>query len=629
MARLPSDQDLGAMPGASYARPTAAVDSSPITAGVQQLGKGISDLGSGVNAYAKEQQREQQKTEAKDEQLYTARAEAEFITKEPELRKQFKDDDPNYEKWPAAYQEQADALRKDIAERQITDPRARENWMLRKQGDVQRGLASVQGRSDVLNSQYYLSTGVTSLENLQKTYLDAGDDEAMRVQVIDAGRGVIDDMRRRGAVTEAEARRLGKVWVENTAEMEVGKLAAPLERLAALGGNQAALRARESSGNPSIVNSFGYAGLYQFGAPRLETLGVYTPGANEDMAGWSKSGRGAAGKWSGTFNVPGFPEVKTLQDFLANPAAQEAAYGLHDKKMGDEIAANGFDKYIGQTVGGVQITADGLKNMIHLGGVGGAKRALESDGADDRTDANGTSVLDYARMGSRSVRASRLAELIPPERRRALIATAEGDYQREGRAAQVAKREESAEIVKLQNDDLASIERSGQGLSTEKLSRERIAAVMGEEGARQWEDGRIRANKVYKALDGIEQLPEGEVERRLAEMEPSPGREGYADDMKAYDRARTKAAKFLQARNSDPALSSEVFQTVRTARQNAEYDDTNGVRSIKPESAQAIIGARLAAQGQLGIQEPMAVTKSEASVLARQLRSIGEENPEQ
>jgi hypothetical protein len=33
------------------------------------------------------------------------------------------------------------------------------------------------------------------------------------------------------------------------------------------------------------MNEFGFAGLYQFGAPRLETLGVYKPG--EERGYWS------------------------------------------------------------------------------------------------------------------------------------------------------------------------------------------------------------------------------------------------------------------------------------------------------------------------------------------------------
>lgn len=162
--------------------------------------------------------------------------------------------------------------------------------------------------------------------------------------------------------------------------------------------NEVRLIKSESRGNPRLVNEYGYAGTYQFGAPRLADLGVYTPGPGENMKSWSRTYKSAPGKWSGEFNVPGFPQVKTIQDFLANPDAQKAAYGAHRVEMNREIDRNGFDKYIGTKVGGVLITRDGLENMLHLGGVGSTKRALESDGKDDPTDANKKSVLDYARM---------------------------------------------------------------------------------------------------------------------------------------------------------------------------------------------------------------------------------------
>lgn len=156
---------------------------------------------------------------------------------------------------------------------------------------------------------------------------------------------------------------------------------------------------RESSKRPNLVNQFGFAGFYQFGAPRLADLGLYSPGDNENLSIWSKSGRYSGGKWTGTFTIPGHPEVKTLDDFMHSPAAQQAAYEAHSARMDREITSAGLDKYEGQTVGGVTVTRDGLKAGIHLAGVGGVKATLESGGAVNPKDANGTSVLDYLKLG--------------------------------------------------------------------------------------------------------------------------------------------------------------------------------------------------------------------------------------
>lgn len=153
----------------------------------------------------------------------------------------------------------------------------------------------------------------------------------------------------------------------------------------------------ESGGRADAVNQFGYAGRYQFGAPRLAELGVYRPGPGEDLATWSKTGR--EGKWTGEFNIQGFPQVKTLQDFLGNERAQEAVMQQQVQKANQEIDARGMDRFIGQTVGGTVVTRAGLQAMIHLGGPGSAQSFLESGGQTNPADANGRSVGDYLKLG--------------------------------------------------------------------------------------------------------------------------------------------------------------------------------------------------------------------------------------
>jgi hypothetical protein len=154
----------------------------------------------------------------------------------------------------------------------------------------------------------------------------------------------------------------------------------------------------ESGGNAHLVNRFGYAGLFQFGAPLLFDLGLYIPGPTEVLSNWSKTGRAAAGKWSGTFRIPGFPTLRTLSDFLENEAAQFAAFRLHRATMETQIAKRGLSGYIGHEIAGLTITPAALEYMIHLGGVGGAERVLQTQGRVNPKDANGTSLLDYARL---------------------------------------------------------------------------------------------------------------------------------------------------------------------------------------------------------------------------------------
>jgi len=156
----------------------------------------------------------------------------------------------------------------------------------------------------------------------------------------------------------------------------------------------------ESGGDPHLVNRFGYAGLFQFGAPLLADLGLYSPGPAEGLSTWSKTRRDAPGKWTGTFSIPGFPAVRTLPDFLKTPAAQVAAFSMDRAHIGQQIARRGLDGYVDHEISGTLITRTGLFYMIHLGGAGGAQRVLQTRGRIDPKDANGTSLLDYARVGA-------------------------------------------------------------------------------------------------------------------------------------------------------------------------------------------------------------------------------------
>lgn len=122
-----------------------------------------------------------------------------------------------------------------------------------------------------------------------------------------------------------------------------------------------ALKQSESGGRSDVVNSEGFGGLYQWGQPRLDD---YNRATGQSI---------------------------TMEQFLGNAAIQEGAQDWHEKDIMSSLG-----KYVGTTVNGQVMDEAALIAMAHLGGTGGARKYVESGGAYNPADSNGTSLSDYA-----------------------------------------------------------------------------------------------------------------------------------------------------------------------------------------------------------------------------------------
>lgn len=118
----------------------------------------------------------------------------------------------------------------------------------------------------------------------------------------------------------------------------------------------------ESGGDYSIVNSEGYTGKYQWGQARLDDFN----------------------RANGT-NI-------TLDQFRQTPQIQEQAQAWHENDILTDLGG-----YVGREVNGIKMTPGAIVAMAHLGGKGGARKFIESGGAYDPADSNGTNLSDYAR----------------------------------------------------------------------------------------------------------------------------------------------------------------------------------------------------------------------------------------
>jgi hypothetical protein len=154
----------------------------------------------------------------------------------------------------------------------------------------------------------------------------------------------------------------------------------------------AALEPAESGGNATVQNKQGYSGRFQIGSSLASDAGVYRPAPGEAVA--DESGR-AANQWRGSWILPGRAPL-THEQFLADPTAQRQAAEVAMAHNWRQIQEAGLDKYVGQTIGGVQVTAPGLLQGAWLGGIRGLRTWLSGQG--DPADANRTTVSKWASL---------------------------------------------------------------------------------------------------------------------------------------------------------------------------------------------------------------------------------------
>lgn len=129
-------------------------------------------------------------------------------------------------------------------------------------------------------------------------------------------------------------------------------------------GFKEALGFKESRGDYSTVNTFGYLGKYQFGIETLKLIGIYNPVL-----------------------------------FLSNAELQEKAF-LANAERNKWILRKDIKRSVGTVINGIKITESGILAAAHLAGPGNVKKFLRSQGATGFSDAYGTSISYYMKKFS-------------------------------------------------------------------------------------------------------------------------------------------------------------------------------------------------------------------------------------
>lgn len=609
MPKLPSETDLGPSPSFESRRGIASYDATPLAKGALAIGQAAQQAGGAllsVGISKLEQERRQ------DETLQDAQAQADLLTASAKRRSAISDatDATDLEK---LNREGAQADLEAAANR-ISDPNRRALFLERARPTIETLGTAAKDKAFNITSDATRAGVLQQLDDLKKTAINDQDPDK-KAGYIDAGNKLISGLEKEGYLTSVQAQQQREAWGRSYAVDALNAMNPQARLAAARGGYEGALIQRESSNNPRIVNSLGYAGLYQFGAPLLQTLGLYTPGASEDLKGWSTSSKDAPGKWSGTFNIPGFPGVRTLSDFRENPEAQRAAFLASTAYYDKEIERRGLGQFIGKTVNGVPITREGIYTAAHLGGIQGTDSWLR--GGADANDRNGSKISSYARMaaqagpGAGDPNERSLARYLDPQQRLALANGATRDLVNQDRAAQNAQANETATVRSLMKDDEASI--MAQGAPLGQITPERVSAALGPTAAEEFARGRAQAVAFHDATNDWSQIPIEEIRARLGTLKPAAGVPGFENADRLFSVAEKQAAEIQKQRQMDPAAAADRTPEVRAALQNASLD--------RPETYQAVAKARAIAQERLRIPEDLRVpmTRAEAQQVARPL----------
>ena len=93
----------------------------------------------------------------------------------------------------------------------------------------------------------------------------------------------------------------------------------------------------------------------------------------------------------------------TTEEFRQSPKLQRAAERWHFNDIATYIQRTGLENSVNRRIKGVPVTIPGLIYAAHIGGKAGMKKFVESGGAYDPADSNGTRISDYVRMGARQI----------------------------------------------------------------------------------------------------------------------------------------------------------------------------------------------------------------------------------
>lgn len=254
------------------------------------------------------------------------------------------------------------------------------------------------------------------------------------------------------------------------------------------------------------------------------------------------------------------PQMTPLEFSKQPLGVQATVENWHFADIDRQAAERGLMRYVGQNVGGVDITQNAIRAMAHLGGIGGAQSYLESGGMVNPADANGTTLRDYARIHGGSMTLGQQA--LGAEERLAAERAAQNAEQR------IAQLEKEAE-------DLRRKAAAGTTSEAQRIERERLVREAG--ASAETPEDRVALENAMRAK--LEAQDNAAVAERLRAIEDETElMKEQARIAKLPAREREIELRVLEAVNAEKARGNELDEAAiaairaRITEQIAEKD---------------------------------------------------------
>lgn len=583
---LPDFRELGGLPSAGGAMPIGRPDPSPIARGAAalaqsgvNLGKGVEALGEGVAQLGIDRQRYEYAT-----------AHANFLAKKIDLDASLAHDQ-DYATLPQRYGEAITKLQSDVGAT-ISNPAMRDRFTQATNVQVAEGNAKTAQHAFMLEGNQAVADTQQGGDDLINKAVTLPVDSPDREAAIGAQSARLAALRARGFITAEQELAMREKWAHSYA------LADGLERM--------------KTDPQGVINDLRAAP----GSPAQITNRILQIEGNGQARGTTASGYGGftEGTWLSTVKRyrPDLAEGRTDQQILALRGDRGLGYAMTEALRGENetylkgqgLPATPGQQYLAHFLGPAGATAVIKANpnqpvdRVLAAAVGPDKAAKMI--AVNPTILRGQlagSVAQWAdaKMGGVGPGGGHLYDVLRPDQRAMLLNHAEQQLQRQ----QTSDRAD----FKIRVGD-SQAEAMHTGAVANPIAREEFIARMGPD------DGE-KAYAAYQANVGLGRdvanvatMSPEEQQALVAQYEPKPGSEGYADQSKRQDALAKAINQANKERDKDPAayaISRLPASGEAWAKFGQVKNDPNASPSDVAAAARAYAERTIAEQAHAGV----------------------------